>query len=219
LKQLVNESRDEISREAAACLPPYHDKSPYFHGSHPAHAQSATVLPEPDVITWLEAHDVGFLIQNRWPSARCSRKPVACHDRAPWAKPAGGEQAPRETAQLPCAPILPWAKTRQQACLRVPRRPAHDKTKAHGKKFICRVLANKTHGKLNTHVKTPSLPSVYFMAHGKEAVWEGMARGPCICRVPHYGTRQRGRTSFFAILREVQLFDSYIVILKAAKPQ
>ena len=51
IRPLVNESRDEISREAAACLPPYHDKSSYFHGSHPAHAQSATVLPEPDVIT------------------------------------------------------------------------------------------------------------------------------------------------------------------------
>jgi len=78
----------------------------------------------------------------------------------------------------------------------VPRRPAHDKTKAHGKKFICRVLANKTHGKLNTHVKTPSLPSVYFMAHGKEAVRGGMSRGPCICRVHHCGTRQ---TQIFAV--------------------
>ena len=95
-----------------------------------------------------------------------------------------------ETAQLPCAPILPWAKTQahgNRLICRVPRRPAHDKTKTHGKKFVCRVLANKTHGKLNTHGKTPSLPSVYFMAHGKEAVRGGMARGPCICRVPHYG--------------------------------
>jgi len=72
----------------------------------------------------------------------------------------------------------------------VPRRPAH------GKRFVCHVLANKTHGKLNTHGKTLSLPSAYFMAHGKEAVRGGMARGPCICRVPHCGTRQ---TQIFAV--------------------
>ena len=105
----------------------------------------------------------------------------------------------QETAQLLCAPILPWAKTRahgNRLVCRVPRRPAHGKTKAHGKRFVCRVLANKTHGKLNTHGKTPSLPSVYFMEHGKEAVRGGMARGPCICRVPHCGTRQ---TQIFAV--------------------
>jgi len=73
---------------------------------------------------------------------------------------------------------------------------AHGKTKAHGKRFVCRVLANKTHDKLNTHGKTLSLPSAYFMAHGKEAVRGGMARGSCICRVPHCGTRQ---TQIFAV--------------------
>jgi len=80
---------------------------------------------------------------------------------------------------------------------------AHGKTKAHGKRFVCRVLANKTHGKLNTHGKTPSLPSVYFMAHANEAeeewhvalafaVYPIVAHGkpkylPCVftfCRVP-----------------------------------
>ena len=73
---------------------------------------------------------------------------------------------------------------------------AHGKTKAHCKRFVCRVLANKTHGKLNTHGKTPSLPSVYFMAHGKEAVRGGMTRGPYICRVHHCGTWQ---TQIFAV--------------------
>ena len=99
----------------------------------------------------------------------------------------------QETAQLLCAPILPWAKTRahgKRLVCRVQRRPAH------GKRLVCRVLANKVHDKLNTHGKTPSLPSAYFMAHGKEAIRGGMARGPCICRVPHCGTRQ---TQIFAV--------------------
>ena len=91
--------------------------------------------------------------------------------------------------------------TRQTGLFVVCRGGRHGKTKAHGKRFVCRVLANKTHGKLNTHGKTPSLPSAYFMAHGKEAIRGGMARGPCICRVPHCGTPHCGtrQTQIFAV--------------------
>ena len=50
--------------------------------------------------------------------------------------------------------VCPHFAVSQNTGTRQQRRPAH------GKRFVCRVLANKTHGKLNTHGKTPSLPSV-----------------------------------------------------------
>ena len=57
--------------------------------------------------------------------------------------------------------------TRQTGLFVVCRGGRHGKTKAHGKMFVCRVLASKTHGKLNTHGKPKYLLCALIAAHGK----------------------------------------------------